>query len=601
MSEGKKVVLVVEDLDRLLLQTQFDAMGLDIEVQVDNSGTGIMGSMIMGLFSNPATKEEAAVVIGKRDYKGDYRADASLLLEKIAKEFNNFCVFHNFKTLRDSIIGKLNYAFSQGPDSGGNPALQDSQREASVTIDAFGEARDLMHKLWLEMLNELKGIKAAVTPVTLKVDMGAKPLMPMDPKLREMLSHSHLSVSSFVDSLRSYLNTVTAEEKPVAELNAWLDFVFKHPEVLKHQMQTYECRPVYTKEALIKELTSALTNNGVMRLFPSTLALNLNAKESAEMLRLLNPKVTFNGTHPGTFTPDSIFEVLLSALREEVPSDVHLCGLSVLRAQERELVIEKLERAIGKHTVKVAGGSKRSFLEGLVNALKEENTFATQITINGAGILSTEELTALTNLFKVGLQDTTEFVDSQSPKEDILEKLTEAFGSDDTNSIVLHNLKGIPGETKRYIYSSLVAAVEKYRELKHIKKEFLVTGARCLAGGNKPANLTFTLGQLGQKWVKEAAGYGVTIEPMALISHLLGQMGVDRENELAAKIFRSEPTEVTVTNVAGATIKMGNQTFSRNEDGSLKIVTRPEGGDNVSTFVLATDGSLKFDSPGYMG
>lgn len=550
MSEGKHVILVVEELDRLLLQNQFKQLGLNIEVVVDTSRSGNMGSMIMSMLANPETKEQAEAVLKQRDYTGDYRADYTLLVDKIAKEFSDFCGLHNFKALRDSTIGKLNYEFSQGPDSGGNPALQDSHREASASTKAVDE---VIPSLMLEVLNELKGIKAVVTPATLKVDLGLEGRMAMDPRLKEFLLKSgHIGVAGFVDGLKSYLAAVAGEENAIEDLETWADFVVKHPEVLKRQMQTYECRPIHTKEELIKELSAALTGHGVPQLFPMVLALNLNAKETAEMMRLLNPKVTFNGTHPGTFTPDSIFEVLLSALREEVPSDVHLCGLSVLRAQERELVIEKLERAIGKHTVKVAGGSKRSFLEGLVNALKEENTFATQITINGAGILSTEELTALTNLFKVGLQDTTEFVDSQSPNEDILEKLVETFGGDDTNSIVLHNLKGIPGETKRYIYSSLVTAVEKYRELKRIKKEFLVAGARCLAGGNKPVNL-------------------------------------------------SEPTEVTLTNVAGATIKMGNQTFSRNEDGSLKIVTRPDGGDNVSTFVLATDGSLKFEGPVYMG
>lgn len=545
MSEGKHVILVVEELDRLLLQDQFKQLGLNIEVIVDTSRSGNMGSMIMSMLANPETKEQAEAVLKQRDYTGDYRADYTLLVDKIAKEFSDFCGFHNFKALRDSTIGKLNYEFSQGPDSGGNPALQESRREASVSINAFDEGQDLLRKTLVEMLRELKGIKVAVTPATSRADM--------DPRLKEFLLKSgHIGVAGFVDGLKSYLAAVAGEENTIEDLETWADFVVKHPEVLKRQMQTYECRPIHTKEELIKELSAALTGHGVPQLFPMVLALNLNAKETAEMMRLLNPKVTFNGTHPGTFTPDSIFEVLLSALREEVPSDVHLCGLSVLRAQERELVIEKLERAIGKHTVKVAGGSKRSFLEGLVNALKEENTFATQITINGAGILSTEELTALTNLFKVGLQDTTEFVDSQSPNEDILEKLVETFGGDDTNSIVLHNLKGIPGETKRYIYSSLVTAVEKYRELERIKKEFLVTGARCLAGGNKPVNL-------------------------------------------------AEPTEVTLTNVSGATIKMGNQSFTRNEDGSLKIVTKAIGGKNVSTVVLATDGSLKFDNPGYMG
>lgn len=602
MSEGKKTLVVVEDLDRLLLRGQLDGMGLDIEVVVDNNQTGVMGSMIMGLLSNPATKEEALTVLAKRDYSGDYRADASLLLEKVAKEFNEFCVFHKFQALRDSTIGKLNYAFSQGPDSGGNPALQDEQLPAFASIKGLEQ---VIPNLMMEMLKELKGIKEAVIPTTVKIDMGS------DKALVDFLSTPRLSMAEIIDGLKTYFTAPRTEEaeKSAFCIHDWLNFAMKNQDEIKAHVAkfgpvTYEGKPVTSKAGAIEELTNILKwESGGLNLLPSVLLFSLPAKDREEIIRLLHPKQTFvfgeelEGASPAS--ADVIIETLLSALREEVPSDVHLCGLSALRAQERVILIDKLEQGTDKYTSKVAGGSKRTLLEGLVNALQGDIRFTSRIVIRGLGVLTPEDVTALTNLFKVGLQDTTEFVDSQSPDEHVLDKLTEIFGGDDTNSIVLHNLKGMPGEDKRYIYTSLLTAVKKYQELKRIKKEFLVNGDRAFKGDNKPANLTFTLSELGQKWVREAAGYGIAIDPLILISHLFGQMGLHGGIETGAKIFRTEPTTMTLTNVAGASIKLGNHTFERNEDGSLKILTDVNGKSN--TVILNTDGGVMLHGPGYMG
>lgn len=86
---------------------------------------------------------------------------------------------------------------------------------------------------------------------------------------------------------------------------------------------------------------------------------------------------------------------------------------------------------------------------------------------------------------------------------------------------------------------------------------------------------------------------------MSLINHLLAQVGVDSDG-LAAKIFRNEPTTVTLTNVAGSTVKMGNQTLERKEDGSLKIVTQLPN-NTVSFVVLNVDGGVQLHGPGYLG
>lgn len=599
MSEGKKTLVVVEDLDRVILQEQLIAMGLDIDVVVDRETAG---SIVTGLTALPTMRDEMMRIIGQREYGSDFRRDSGALADRVAKEFNDFCLHYNFKALRDSVIGKMNYELAQGPDSGGNPALQDSQREASVSIKGLEE---VMPSLMLEMLKELKGIKAAVTPTTVKIDMGS------DKALVDFLSTPRLSMAEIIDGLKTYFTAPRTEEpeKPAFCLQDWLDFAMKNTDQIKDHVAkfgpiTHECKPVTSKAGAIEELTKILKwESGGLNLLPSVLLFSLPAKDREEIIRLLHPKQTFvfggelEGTSPAS--ADVIIETLLSALREEVPSDVHLCGLSALRAQEREILIDKLEQGTDKYTSKVAGGSKRTLLEGLVNALQGDIRFTSRIVIRGLGVLTPEDVTGLTNLFKVGLQDTTEFVDSQSPDEHVLDKLAEIFGGDDTNSIVLHNLKGMPGEDKRYIYTSLLTAVKKYQELKRIKKEFLVNGDRAFKGDNKPANLTFTLSELGQKWVREAAGYGIAIDPLILISHLFGQMGLHGGIETGAKIFRTEPTTMTLTNVAGASIKLGNHTFERNEDGSLKILTDVNGKSN--TVILNTDGGVMLHGPGYMG
>lgn len=193
-------------------------MGLDIDVVVDRETAG---SIVTGLTALPTMRDEMMRIIGERPYGSDFRRDAGALADRVAKEFNDFCLHYNFKALRDSVIGKINYGLAQGPDSGGNPVLQDSQREASVTIDAFGEAQALSHKLWVEMLDELRGIKAAVTPTTVKVDLGAKPPMEMSPELRELLCGSQRTVSDLVEGLRSYTTAIAGEKFSSSRVVHW--------------------------------------------------------------------------------------------------------------------------------------------------------------------------------------------------------------------------------------------------------------------------------------------------------------------------------------------------------------------------------------------
>ena len=568
MSEGKKVLVVYEDLDRVILQEQFIAMGIDVEIVVDRDKAG---SIATGLMALPTMRDEMIRVLGQRVYGSDFRRDSGALADRVAKEFNDFCLHYNFKALRDSVIGKINYSLAQGPDSGGNPAFQDSHQEASVSIKASDE---IVPTLLTEMLKELKGIKQVIAHPFAEVDLGAPP------------------------------------ETSTYGLKEWLEFIYHNPDLVKDHLKqptlsNYECRQVTSKEMAIAELTNILKlESGGLNLLPSALLFSLPVKDREEIIRLLHPKVSFvvgsGSDRPEPAGPEAIIETLLKALREEVPSDVHFYGLSALRPQERQTLIDKLELGSDKYITIVPAGSKQTLLEGLAKALQEDRRFGSRIILNGIGIMDKEEVTALVNLFKVGLQDTTEFVDGQSSDEDVLDKLAEIFGGDDCNTIVLHNLKGISGQDKRYIYTSLLTAVKKYQELKRTKKEFLVHGPSASKGDNKPANITFTLGELGVKWAREAAGYGIAIEPMVLISHLFGQMGVHGGNDSPAKIFRSEPTEVTVTNVAGATIKMGKQTFSRNEDGSLKIVTQLPN-NTVSFIVLDTNGGVMLHGPGYTG
>lgn len=49
MSEGKKVLVVYEDLDRVILQEQFIAMGIDVEIVVDRDKAGSIATGLMAL------------------------------------------------------------------------------------------------------------------------------------------------------------------------------------------------------------------------------------------------------------------------------------------------------------------------------------------------------------------------------------------------------------------------------------------------------------------------------------------------------------------------------------------------------------------------
>lgn len=472
-------------------------MGIDVEIVVDRDKAG---SIATGLMALPTMRDEMIRILGQREYGSDFRRDSGALVDRVVKEFNDFCLHYNFKALRDTTVGQLNYAFAQGPASGGNPALQDSQREASVSINAFDEAQDLMRKTLVEMLHELKGIKAAVTPVTLKVDMGVKPPMPMDPKLRELLSHSQLSVTGFVEGLRLYTAAVGGDKEEEVTFGDMLTFIHKNSDALKDHLNSFE----------------------------------------------------------------------------------------------------------DKQSIKVAGHTKELFVDGLSRALTQVRTPNTEIVIQGIDNLDKEDTRVLFNLLNANQEGTSTSIWHQTNTRVVLEKLIESIGGNEVATVTLHDLKCIDPRVKRNLHTALKVALKKFEELEQIHKEFLVTGARCLAGGNKPANLTFTLGELGQKWVREAAGYGVTIEPMALINHLLDQVTTPSEvtlgDEPAPRIFnRNERTTVQVKNGVGVNVDFGNYSFMRNEDGSLEIVTKGIGGEHVNKLVLNIDGSLKFDNPGYMG
>lgn len=172
MSEGKNVLVVPDDLSRILVREQLKKLGISLDVIVNPDAAR---SMVIEMLSANDTRDEMAGIMKNSQYAGDFRSDHLLLVKNIAKEFNNFCAFHKFKALRDSTIGGLSYAFAQGPDSGGNPALQDSQREASVSTKAPDE---IVPTLLTEMLKELKVIKHAVTHPVVEIDLGAEPETP---------------------------------------------------------------------------------------------------------------------------------------------------------------------------------------------------------------------------------------------------------------------------------------------------------------------------------------------------------------------------------------------------------------------------------------
>ena len=578
MSEGKKTLVVVEDLDRLLLRGQLDGMGLDIEVVVDNNQTGVMGSMIMGLLSNPATKEEALTVLAKRDYSGDYRADASLLLEKVAKEFNEFCVFHKFQALRDSTIGKLNYAFSQGPDSGGNPALQDEQLPAFASIKGLEQ---VMPNLMMEMLKELKGIKEAVTPTTVKIDTAEEP------------------------------------EKSAFCIHDWLNFAMKNQDEIKDHVAkfgpvTYEGKPVTSKAGAIAELTNILKwESGGLNLLPSVLLFSLSAKDREEIIRLLHPKVSFvvgsgNESPVALGGPDAIIDVLLSSLREEIPSDVHFHGLSVLRTQEREILIDKLEGVIGKRSVKVAGQTKETFVDGLSRALTQALPPNTDIVIQGIDQLDKESTRDLFNLLNIDNDGTSTSIWKQTNTRVAIEKLVDAVGGNEVGSVTLHDLKLLDSRVKRNLHAALKTALEKYDELEARDKKLYVAGEEHLPKEVTGGNTAYTLGILTNLWTQAAHEKGIELDQMSLLDHLLKQVGTAYEvtlgDEPAPRIFaRGKQGSTNLTNITGVDIVIGNHSFARNEDGSLKITTEGVNGSGVSTFVLAIDGSIKLNNPGYMG
>lgn len=559
MSEGKKTLLVVEDLDRLLLCGQLTAMGLDIDVIVDNNSTGVMGSMITGLLSSSATREETLAVLRKRDYSGDYRADTSLLLEKIAKEFNDFCVFHKFQALRDSTIGKLNYALSQGPDSGGNPALQDSQREASVSINAFDKAHDLMRKTLVEMLDELKGIKAAVTPATL-VDFGLKERMETSSELREFLSTPQLSMPELIEGLRAHFTSPQGAESVV--------------------------RWPSNKAEFVDLVTKAISDTTGNRELPSISLTQLSDKARMDIVRLLNPSfsVSLHGHYNANIEPfdtGAIFAALLKGL-DDGSGIVNFYGLNTLSDHDKGTLRHDLQRVIGKQSIKVAGHTKETFVDGLSRALTQAIPPNTEIVIQGIGYLDKESTRDLFNLLNTNLEGTSTSIWHQTNTRAVLEKLIESIGGNEVGTVTLHDLKCIDPRVKRNLHAALKTALEKYDELNARDKKVYVAGEEHLPKEVTEGNMARTLGIFTNLWAQAALEKGIELDQSSLLNHLLKQGAAN------------------LTNITGVDIVIGNHTLSRNKDGSLKIVTQLPN-NTVSFVVLGVDGAVMLHGPGYMG
>lgn len=575
MSEGKKVLVVVEELDRVILQEQFIAMGIDVEIVVDRDKAG---SIATGLMSLPTMRDEMMRILGQREYGSDFRRDSGALTDRVAKEFNEFCLHYNFQALRDSTIGKLNYAFSQGPDSGNNPVLQDSQREASVSINAFDEAQDLMRKTLVEMLHELKGIKAAVTPAP---HPGPEP------------------------------------EKSAFCLQDWLEFAMKNPVEVKEHLTKFgpvsnECRSVTSKEEAIAELVKVLT--GEQQFFPSILMFSLPFKDREEIVKLLKPAVSmsFHGHYNQNYTVNLdpvdtgiFFNGLLKAL-DDGSDIINIYGLNTLRKGDRNALRLELQRALGQGRIKVAGHSKEAFVDGLSRALTQAVPPNTDILIQGIDDLSKEDTRYLINALAGEPQENAVLArGGQLTARGIIETLVEALGSSEIGTVKLHDLSAMDSGVKRSLQSALKWTLGRYDQIEKDRKELLVNGTRSIPV--KVPNVSLILQRLAIQLHDQALEDGIEVNEMSLLSYLLNEAVTKRPNndsphEESTRIFKEDlPTTVHVKNGVGVTVELGNQRFTRNEDGSLKIIIKTVGGDNVSTFVLATDGSLKFDNLGYMG
>lgn len=583
MSEGKKVLVVVEDLDRVILQEQLIAMGLDIDVVVDRETAG---SIVTGLTALPTMRDEMMRIIGKRDYGSDFRSDAGALADRVAKEFNDFCLHYNFKALRDSVIGKINYGLAQGPDSGGNPAVTESLQEASATIKT---PDNIIPTILGEVLKELKGIKEAVTsPTVLKIDMGTKPPMEMSPELRELLCGSQRTVSDLVEGLRSYTTAIAGEKFSSSRVVHWPS----------------------NKAEFVDLVTKAInaTNEGNQELPAISLA-QLTDNVRMDIIKLLNPSfsVSLHGHYNANIEPfdtGAIFAALLKGL-DDGSGIVNFYGLDTLSVRDKGTLRYALQRALGKHRVKVVGGNKQLFLEGLVNALEETNTLGSYVEIEGIGLLSVEDSVDLVALLKEGLSKGGELArGGHVTGHGILETLFEALGSNEINTVKLQDLCVMDSRAKRNLHTSLKVALTKYDELQTRDKKLFVAGAEDLPNEVTNNNTAYTLGILTNLWAQAASEKGIQLDQMSLLDHLLKQVGGAFEVRLgddpASMVFKHDKQGATnLTNITGVSIIIGNHTFDRNKDGSLKIRTDVNG--KSSFAILNTDGGVSLHGPGYMG
>ena len=582
MSNGKNALVVTNHLDRILIREQLKQLGVSLELVVSSDATS---SLVTDLLSQHGVRDEILAAMQMKGYTGDYTADYHHLVETIAKEFNSFCGLHKFKALRDSIIGKLNYEFSQGPDNGGNPAITESLQEASATIKT---PDDIIPTILGEVLKELKGIKAAVTPTTVKVDLGAKPPMEMSPELRELLCGSQRTVSDLVEGLRSYTTAIAGEKFSSSRVVHWPS----------------------NKAEFVDLVTKAInaTNEGNQELPAISLA-QLTDNVRMDIVKLLNPSfsVSLHGHYNANIEPfdtGAIFAALLKGL-DDGSGIVNFYGLDTLSVRDKGTLRYALQRALGKHRVKVVGGNKQLFLEGLVNALEETNTLGSYVEIEGIGLLSVEDSVDLVALLKEGLSKGGELArGGHVTGHGILETLFEALGSNEINTVKLQDLCVMDSRAKRNLHTSLKVALTKYDELQTRDKKLFVAGAEDLPNEVTNNNTAYTLGILTNLWAQAASEKGIQLDQMSLLDHLLKQVGGAFEVRLgddpASMVFKHDKQGATnLTNITGVSIIIGNHTFDRNKDGSLKIRTDANG--KSSFAVLNTDGGVMLHGPGYMG
>lgn len=587
MSEGKKVLVVTDDLDRMILQDQLKALGIEVDVIVDRQAAG---AIVGGLLALPSTQDEMQQIIGRAGYAGPYQQAAGHLLDRLKEEVRRFTsIYPTSIGLRDAVMNQLREELKLDTDTASQPEIKRSQghQHPEDPVSTFAAIKDFTGNMLLQLLTELKGIREAVTP---RSSPSIQELL-KQADLSEALSQSQLSVTQVVEALREHSakfeGTVPMESKAPGTVSGFIEL-----------------------------LTVALLEENPEVTHPSLSIARLGKEERIRLLKLLNPTFTvavgdFSDTAP--FTPTVVFETLLEGLKEDGPRDVHICGMNLLTIQDRANLRYACERAIGKNRAKVAGATHGSFLKGLLEALEcDGKVFDSHVVIEGIGMLSDKDLADLTVLFKLGLEDNAEFIDHAITR-DVLDHLIKTVGNGEHTAVIINGLKRLNGRSKRNLVASLKHALTKFDELEAHDKKLLASGIEEVPSGvrrNVPLkvrDVPLTLRRLADQLALTADREGLSVNAMSLLSYLLNEavskLPVNKlEDGLAPRIFEgNEATTFHIENGVGVHVEFGNQCFTRNEDGSLKIVSKEVDGKTVNTFVLATDGSIKATYPPYMG